>query len=106
MVEVATDPDRAKLIATLKALAAHLREYDEPTWTDEVNECRFLIEDVDARGVPRLLRVSGGAGSLSDLTLRVPHTDPSEPTALAANDRLHALLNEARALAEKLPTRK
>lgn len=89
-------------MTVLKELAAHLREHDEPTWVDGLAECRFLIEDGDKRGLPRLLGQLGGDGGLRDLDLRLPNRDSADPAVRAANERLQSLLDDARKLVEAL----
>ncbi|MGQ0464231.1 MAG: hypothetical protein ACT4QG_02810 [Sporichthyaceae bacterium] len=92
-----------QLISTLKDLTAHLRAHDEPTWADALTECRFLIEDDDPRGLPRLLHNLASEGGLNDLALRVPHDESGAAATVTANDRLRALMAEAGGLAQALP---
>lgn len=94
--------DRSALVGVLRELTAHLREHDEPTWADQVAECRFLVEDGDPRGVTRLLGSLDGAGGLKELVLRVPRVDAADPAARAVHDRLVALLADAGRLAAAL----
>jgi len=93
-----------QLIATLRELTAHLRAHDEPTWADALTECRFLIEDADPRGLPRLLRNLESEGGLNDLALRVPHADSGDRATQRANGRLLELMAETHTLANAFST--
>lgn len=93
---------RAALVTTLREVVAHLRAHDEPSWADEVDQCRWRIEDGEAQGAARLMRSIEGSGGLNDLDLRVANRDAGDPETLAANDRLRSLLDESRKLVETL----
>ncbi|MGQ0844764.1 MAG: hypothetical protein ACT4QF_11565 [Sporichthyaceae bacterium] len=102
MAPASTDRERASLVATLREVVAHLRGHDEPSWADEVDQCRWRVEDGDPNGIARFLRATDGSGGLADLTLRVPQREESHPDAQAANDHLRSLLARASNSAEAL----
>lgn len=97
-----SDQERATLVATLREVVAHLRAHDEPSWADEVDQCRWRIEDGEARAAARLKRSLEGSGGLTDLDLRVANKDAADPETVAANERLRTLLDDARKLLDVL----
>jgi hypothetical protein len=97
-----TDQARATLVATLREVVAHLRAHDEPSWADEVDQCRWRIEDGEEQGATRLMRSIDGSGGLTDLDLRVANKGSADPETQEANERLRSLLDDARKLVATL----
>ena len=77
------------LVRVLKEMADLLRGTPESRWARQLGDCRSAIWSGRVNGIPRLLSLFGGMGSLNDLAL-------SDPVRQA---RFEALKGRAYALA-------
>ena len=74
-----------------------LRSASDAGWADEVARCADLVEQSDAHGLERFLKLYGGMGSINDVVL---YRDGS--LLSGETDQLHRLLADTAAMGRQL----
>jgi hypothetical protein len=90
-------PDVRQLSERMRAIESLLRSEDHTGWADEVARCADLVEQSDAYGLERFLKLYGGMGSINDVVLYRDGTLLNVET-----DQLHRLLVEAATMGRQL----
>jgi hypothetical protein len=64
------DVDINAMIAAMLEMSLLLRRYDNTSWAERIDDCRFHIEKSDFYGVEKFRGFLGGMGSLNDVVLQ------------------------------------
>jgi hypothetical protein len=92
-----------KLASLLESAASLLRSHDEAHWASWLEKDAALLKASDFGGVEHFLGAFRGMGSINDLVLHPMNGHRLMESEIApANERLQALLSEARELAKQV----
>ena len=89
------DKSRNELAAAIECLAHFLREHNESSWADELDQDANWIRQDDRYGLDRFLALFGGMGSLNDLVFHPMNRNCASGEEAELNERFRVLRQDA-----------
>ena len=89
------DKSRNELAEAIECLAHFLRQHNESSWADELDQDANWIRQDDRFGFDRFLALFGGMGSLNDLAFHPMNRNCASGAEAELNERLRVLRQDA-----------
>lgn len=84
-----------ELADSIERLARFLRDHNESSWADKLDQDALWIRRDDAYGLDRFLGLFGGMGSLNDLVFHPLNGNCEEGEEAELNEEFQALRHDA-----------